>query len=431
MNVKSRNECDVRSITRIVCIMSYTSSASCLMSSLLDSHPNIISLPDNVVSDFQDFWDMNSSLSLDLLLEAFIVKYTIIFDARTTHKSLEGTAETGEARGFTTLGADRESYLEVDRSIFKSYMKEYIDEDLPVSRKLFFQAMHVAYSKALQREVSDPIIVFGLHSLTHPKRIKGLMEDFSDVYFLNMVRHPLRATASRFRRQVTHGISTSHFHRIISGVSRSGVTHPSTISDRWKAVRMEDLHSFPEQSMRHICHWLELPWDKVLLESTINGMKWWNEKQSMQISGFNTSISSQSFEEYLPMLDSIRLEILLGSKCTSWGYKIPWRNENPIIKLLILPFLFVPFKMEIIAWSNIMANIRQEEKSFIKKMWQYSRTLVGGFGLGRIALFRAWVQIIFRHQRNVPLGEWAKSLQLELQTNPSANFSAHNTKDVL
>jgi hypothetical protein len=206
--------------------MGYTSSASCLMSSLLDSHPNIISLPDNVVSDFQDFWDINNSLSLDLLLDAFLVKYSIIFDARITPESLKGTAESGEARGFTTLGSERKSYLEVDTSIFKSYMKEYIDNDHPISRKLFFQAMHVAYSKALNREVNDPIIVFGLHSLTHPQRIKGLMEDFSDVYFLNMVRHPLRATASRFKRQINHGISISHFHRIITGVSRSGVTDP-------------------------------------------------------------------------------------------------------------------------------------------------------------------------------------------------------------
>ena len=428
MNAESGYECDVRSVTRIVCIMGYTSSASCLMSSLLDSHPNIISLPDNVVSSFQDFWDINSSLSLDLLLDAFLVKYTTIFDARTTPEGLKGTAESGEARGFTTLGPDRKSYLEVDRSTFQSYMREFIVDTHPVPRKLFFQAMHVAYSKALNQEVSDPIIVFGLHSLTHPQRIKGLMEDFSDVYFLTMVRHPLRATASRFKRQVINGISASHFHRIITGVSRSGVTDPSTISNRWKAVRMEDLHRFPEQSMRHICHWLDLPWNKVLLESTINGKKWWNEKQSLQISGFNTSISSQSFEEYLPKLDSLRLEILLGSKCTSWGYKIPWWSENPIVKLLVLTLLLAPFRMELLAWSMIMENIRQEKKSFIKKLWPYSRTLLGGYGLGRIALFRAWLQIIYRHQRNVPLGEWAKSLQLDSLENPSAKLRSHNTK---
>ena len=431
MNAESRHECHVRSVTRIVCIMGYTSSASCLMSSLLDSHPNIISLPDNVVSDFQDFWDINSSLSLDLLLDAFLVKYTIIFDARTSPESLKGTAESGEARGFTTLGPDRKSHLEVDRLIFRSYMKEFIGDAHPVPRKLFFQAMHVAYSKALNQEVSNPIIVFGLHSLTHPQRIKGLMEDFSDVSFLTMVRHPLRATASRFKRQVKYGISASHFHRIITGVSRSGVTDPSTIYNRWKAVRMEDLHRFPEQSMRHICRWLELPWDKVLLKSTINGKKWWNEKKSLQISGFNTSISSQSFDEYLPIIDSLRLEILLGSKCTSWGYKIPWGNENTIVKLLVLPLLLIPFKMEIIAWSIIMVNIRREKKSFIKKMWSYSRTLLGGYGLGRIALFRAWLQIIYKRKRNISLSEWTKSLQPDSLENPSADLRNQNTEDRL
>ena len=282
------NNIDVHSLERVVCIMSYTSSASGLMASLFDDHPNVLMFPDNVISSFQDFWEENSSLSLDLLLVKFLDKYTTIFDARTTPAGLEGSAETGEARGFTTLGSDRKEFLEVDRSSFKLHMRELIGDTHPVPRKLFFQAMHVSYSKALGRQVKDPIIVFGLHSLGHPGRFEGLVEDFSDVWFLYMVRHPVRATASRLRMQIKSGlVGASSFYRIIRGVSTGGLTDPSVPANRWKAIRMEDLHRAPEDNMKNICHWLHLPWNKALLQSTIHGKQWWNQKVSAQISGFN------------------------------------------------------------------------------------------------------------------------------------------------
>ena len=49
------NNIDVHALERIVCIMSYTSSASGLMASLFDNHPNVLMFPDNVISGFQNF----------------------------------------------------------------------------------------------------------------------------------------------------------------------------------------------------------------------------------------------------------------------------------------------------------------------------------------------------------------------------------------
>lgn len=402
MNAESEYEYDVRSVNRIVCIMSYTSSASCLMSSLLDNHPNILSFPDNIISSFQDFWDINSALSLDPLLDAFLDKYTTIFDARTTPKDLKGTAESGEKRGFTTLGSDRKEYLEVDRTVFKRYMKVFIGDAHPIPRKLFFQAMHVAYSKALDREVSDPIIVFGLHT-AYPRRINALMEDFSDVHFLKMVRHPLRAIGSRFRRQIVNGIGLSHFHKLINGVSRSGFTYPSTSTNRWRAIRMEDLHQTPKKTMKNISHWLDLPWNEVLLESTINGKQWWNEKGGLQISGFNTAISSQTFEDYLSKIDSLRLYIMHARKCSAWGYETPWWSNSFLSKLLVFPLFIFPFKIELMAWSSMMTSIRHSKEPLIKRVWLLLRVIIGGYGLGRIGLFRAWLFTIRGHQTVVEL----------------------------
>jgi len=394
---------DIDSVNRVVCIMSYTSSASGLMASLFDNHPNVLMFPDNVISSFQVFWKENNSLSLDSLIDKFLERYTTIFDARTTPEGLEGSAETGESRGFTTLGLDRNEHLEVNRILFRSYMTEFVGDNHPVSRKLFFQAMHLAYSKALGQKVIDPIIVFGLHNLTFPERYKGLIEDFSDVYFLTMVRDPLRATASRFRRQIKVGVAISHFKKIMSGISRGGVTSSSTTQNRWRAIRMEDLHQSPDETMKNICNWIDLPWSNVLLESTIHGKKWWNEKQSIQVSGFNTAFTSQNFDEYLSQLDRIRLSVLLSRKCASWNYSVPWWSSNIIAKLLVFPLLLIPFRMELMVWSKIIVEILKERTPLAKKVWLCLRTLSGGIVLGRLALINAWLITLVSNPKEVQL----------------------------
>jgi len=402
MNREIDNKFDVKSLNRVVCIMSYTSSASCLMSSLMDNHPNILMFPDNVLASFEDFWQKHCHLSFDKIILKFIEQFNTIFDARSSKKNYQGP-ESGNNRGFTSMGPDRNDFLQVDVDEFQNWMKVFIDDEYPISRKIFFQAMHLSYSKALKRKVKDPIIVFGLHSLTHPYRFSALMEDFSDVTFLTMVRNPLRASGSRFRRQVFNGISLSHFHRMIIGLSLGGTSDIFKPSYQWRAIRMEDLHKNPEQTMRNICNWLDLEWNNSLLQSTVNGKKWWNEKGFIQESGFSTRISSQTYNEYLSNFDSMRLNILFVKKCISWKYKTPWWSRGIFSKLILALLLLFPFKIELITWASLIKKIKNDNKPFLIKSILYAMVIIGGFGLGRLALIKSWFYMIKLRRKEVPL----------------------------
>ena len=156
---QNKYEIELQSLERIICIMSYTSSASCLMSSLFDNHPNVLMFPDNVIQSFEDFWQNNGALNINLLIDVFVDKYSIIFDARTLPKGYMGKAETGEARGFTRLGPKQNEYLSVNINNFKQNMEKYIGDVYPVSRKLFFKAIHLSYSKSLGRKIINPVII--------------------------------------------------------------------------------------------------------------------------------------------------------------------------------------------------------------------------------------------------------------------------------
>jgi hypothetical protein len=397
------NNIDVHSLERVVCIMSYTSSASGLMASLFDNHPNVLMFPDNVISGFQNFWEKNQDLSLDAQLDNFLIKYVTIFDARETPTGLEGSAETGESRGYTTLGINRDEYLLIDRLLFKRNVKELIGDVYPVSRKLFFQAIHIAYNQALGREIKDPIIVFGLHNLTFPERIKAIKEDFSDISFLTMVRNPINATGSRFRSQLKASLAISHFKKIMNGIANGGTFDPSTDPGQWKAVRMEDLHRSPDKTMKKICDWLNLEWNNSLLESTIHGKKWWNEKQSMQISGFNPAIPAQNFDEFLSKFDQTRLNILLSHKSATWNYSNTSRGESFILKACLFPLLFIPFRIELIVWKKIISKIISKEISIFYKTWIILKTIMGGLLLGRLILLRSWINNFIKPHKEVEL----------------------------
>ena len=51
-----KTKIELDSLEQIVCVMNFTSSASCLLSSLFDNHPNVLIFPDNVIQDFEDLW---------------------------------------------------------------------------------------------------------------------------------------------------------------------------------------------------------------------------------------------------------------------------------------------------------------------------------------------------------------------------------------
>lgn len=355
------------------------------MTSLLDFHPNIISTPDDVLGGFHDFWCEMGHLNRNDLINKFIEYYAMLFDARLKNS---GNVYSGEILGFTKLGLNRDELLYVDKEKFKNSMKRLIIKKNQISRKLFFQSLHIAYAEALGRKINNPVIVFGLHNTNSPERLKTLLEDFKDVKFIQMVRNPVHVVASRFRWQSRVGKDVLRgFGRAIINASRGGVCDPTTPSGNWRAIRMEDLHLYPNKTLKKLCSWLEFPWDESLLKSTVNGKKWWNLKGSIQVSGFSKDIASQSFDEYLPFVDKLRISILLSRKCTSWKYHIPYFSGSIIAKLFILPFLIFPFKMEFMSLSFLGGDSSKNRNTLFFILWQ----IISGFLRVRLALFQVWL----------------------------------------
>ena len=383
MSTKPFPRIEAKQLNRVVAIMTYGRSGSGLMYSLLDNHPNVVSTPDCVLTSFYDFWEEYGHLPAKELVPSFVDYYAGMFDAREGIKGPRGGPDFGEYAGFTRLGPEKNERLEVDKAAFGERLTQIIGEEHPVSRRLFFQGLHVAYAEALGREVQDPIIVFGLHT-PGSLSVQPLVDDFPDAVFLQMIRHPIRCLGALFRH---HQVTGSGAPGRVGACSRR-IFYPPVGGPRWKGVRLEDLHESPRETLEKICGWLDLPWDDSLLHSTITGMQWWNENNTLAVSGFSTAISSRSYAEYIPAFDRFRLNVLMASIYLRWGYDLHPLYRGIAVRLIMLPLLMLPFKMEIVSMSSIKTS-RSGVRGFIQRLAAAGR----GYYLGKKFLLRVWVRL--------------------------------------
>ena len=289
----------LKDINKIIAVMAYARAASGLWSSLLDGHPNILTTPDCFIMNFSDFWKESGQLQLDELITAFIDKYNPIFDAREPCKCHGPHRNCGEYLGWTSMGPERDKFIYVDKEKFRTDVKELLGSEFPVSRKKFFQALHLAYTKGTGREISWPVFIsFGLHHGTVTK-VEKLLEDFPDTLFLQPVRNPLSGFGSLLRHyNRSKGLNFKDPFFMIKSMLYDGNIMAGK-SEQWRAFRLEDIHSNPHETLKKVCSWLELPWNDSLLKSTWNGLQWWNEKNTKQVSGFSKKIVGQKYEKYI------------------------------------------------------------------------------------------------------------------------------------
>lgn len=343
-------------LERVVAIVFYGRSGSYFMQSLLDWHPNVISMPPYLPPGFYEFWAQYGHLPGRELIDGFVDYYPVLFDARSQCKSPVCGFDAGEVSGLTRMGPERNEHLGVDRTTFIRSLENIIGNEDRVSRKWFFQAIHVAYTEALGRQINpDPIIIFQLHTPA-PSRALKLIEDFPDTLFLHVIRHPRQSLASHFAVYYKQG-NLAEPTGVMSGIFFGGVPILPEYKQHSRAVRLEDLHNHPRETLQKVCEWLGLPWDDMLMKSTFDGKQWWNVRGSAQISGFSKVTISNKYRKYITPLDKFRLDVLLAPKYQAWNYVIPrWYLSTPV-KLLTLPLLSIPFKMEFITvWASLKPN---------------------------------------------------------------------------
>jgi len=335
----------------VVAIQNYGPSGSLFLQSLLDYHPNILSIPALYIRDYFEFWDnLNDNNKKNNVISSFIGKHSYWFDS---------SLASAHGWGLDQMGDSMNEKIFISEKIFRNKLEDFFLNVSIIDRKQFFIAVYLAYAHAIKKDFKYPVIIsFPIHSL--PKHYaQHLVDDFKDVQFVYTIRESVQCIGSLINHVIKYKAPLNPVECAFSQILDNYCQHVgksfyvygdrpyfNNYTNQSKAVKLEDLHTKPKVTMFKLVKWLEIEWDDCLLKSTFDGKKWWNRPESKRLSGFGNRIIKQKYKTIINKFDRIRLHALLYKKHVIWNYKTHWFAEYLTMRFLIFFSLVLPFKSE-------------------------------------------------------------------------------------
>ena len=122
-----------------------------------------------------------------------------------------------------------------------------------------------------------------------------------------------------------------------------------------KAVKVEDLHHSPKETLDKIINWIDIPWHECLLQSSFLGVNWLFQPNKIYMEPFNPEIISiKKYTHLFTPLDHYRIAICFRKLYSAWGYKFP---DKPT-RLKLLLGIFSSFKIERLGGSTLLQRLK-------------------------------------------------------------------------
>lgn len=358
--------------TQLIGLYAWGASGSNFVQTLFDSHPQILMFPINSLMNFHtQLW---SEFSQIIHRPGFTHKKLVDACAKRLEPLFDGRLNPTQHQ-FDKLGVERQEYLWVDINIFKKALSDYLNlyskHHLDVNRKVFFIMIHFAYAQAQGQEISQKLYIF--HHLHIPENyldMKLTYEDFPSMKLLITQRHLMASMHSNLKRGalyfsddhsfenlIINGEFYKYYRHQILGTQNIHKRHPTPTC----FIKLEELHKYPERKMKEISEWLEIKWNNCLLESTINGLKYWGSNLSKKpFSGFSkTHHQSKQWKEVFSLLDCYTFAFLFTHHTNQYYF-----NRSSIRQLIGYLLVFKPTKLELKAlWK---AGLKKDTPAFKK-----------------------------------------------------------------
>lgn len=363
---------------RVIAIQNYGTSGTTLMHSLLDNHPQVMSMPYlhslPLYRVWNDFLKDKRPLTFEHIKTTILREFPLFFDVT-----------QGGDPSLTRLGLDKNQRVEVSEVDFFRHLAGYFSGKSPFTRRDFVVSVYLAWNRCFGESYADPCyLCYPIHS--QPRAYaKQLVADFPHVFFLHMIREPVQNMGSLMKHIDTNQMKNSLFKGTLTcAVSQilcrkslhweQGKVHDKTyckvpyfgeseqIQSRF--VRLEDVHRSPEATLQKVSHWLGIDFHPCLLESTFQGLAWHNRSESQSVSGFNQSIVRQQHHRYLNRFDKYRLRLLAHSEADYFGYyqSHAW---DPIARCFLPILLLLPFQSEF-STRRLKYRLRAMMKAYSK-----------------------------------------------------------------
>lgn len=333
------NDWDRLKSDKVIAIYSYGRGGSVLVQSLLDNHPNLIVTPGLLLSDFYLFYDEHKNLPPPELIDQFLTRHSTLFNPN----SIDSSDTRNFPLGLNSLGPERNQCFKVDREVFAKSLRELVsDTSKPFCRKTFFLAIHLAYARASATSHHEYLaIVFPIHVIA--AGAAQFMEDFPNAYHLFCIRDPIQSFCSFY---VWFG-ATGLPHLLENIFFGGRLCDHAPCNANARALKLEDLHVQPRQTLERLVRWLDIPWSDSLMESTFQGLQWWGGSKSPLSETFCPERVQPKSWPFMPQGDLDRLQFLLRKRYEVWKYPLPSKGRNRFLFAISFPvLLLVPLRVE-------------------------------------------------------------------------------------
>ena len=344
---------------KLIAMTHFGRSGTGLIHSLIDGHPDVSTLPSIYFSQYfrQSSWKDLAANGFDKIVEKFIKKYEVLFDASArrpiaTHNKF--VAHFGQKDGMTKVGDQRDEVLKVDKILFCSELQRLMDYCEELSAYTFFNLVHLAYNKAINDFNSKSLIFYHIHNPDTYARL-NFVRLVPAAHWVMMVRDPIQSCESwileAFKSNEYSDIANK-IHSIMSEIDNVIYHKQSSIG-----VRLEDLKEHPRQTIPALCEWMGIEETESLYKMTAQGKKWWGDP------------SSPDFEkDGMEPFGQTSIKRKVGS--------IFSENDQFILKTLFYPFSvrfgyvqenFEQFKIDLQAIRPILGEMFDFEKTLLER----------------------------------------------------------------
>ena len=404
-------------------------SGSVFLQSLLDNHENIITFPATMLigglsgTHFDNFYQGVKDKNIEEIAIEFTKVYHTAFDSRNDVTACR----------LDKLGDLQNESIKVDIEKFRNIFLKLFDGKVDVNYKSIFVNAHIAWAIAQGKKLSSKLII--LHALHTPEdKMELYCLNFPDSKHLVCVRDPIPSHNSRFKHHINRSRifeGKVDFFRTLSdlnyplNMTRDLLFAFKTISkyagfENVRAVRNEDLHLRPKETLLRLCNFLDIEFKAQLLESTFFGLKHWGDDTILPRNGFAKEGPAEFIirESYFNRRDVSLVEDLINKRILHYGYsrltstrKISSRRLNRITR-----------------WETISLSSILNKDFCIVKLVIYSRILGSNFHklfikLISIFLDKSDAEIIVEWRKYVDMRvDLMKSYIAENKDNPEPKF---------
>ena len=322
----------VDEIPNVVTLKNFGRSGTGMFHSLIDGHKEVITTPSIFFSEYfhpshLDFFMKNGPQGVvDKLFE----RYPSFFDGlrpepveTVGHAKVYGLAAK---EGLLSLGSNNDEHIEIDKSKFRTIFDQELCKFKTIDLGTIFVALNIAYDKIVFPDHRSPKKVLFYHIHNPSRLVEDHMNSHLNPKNIVLIREPLQSLESwlykplKLDARANYTTIQSKFFGILSNMSSSRYD-----SGTYYGLRLEDIKAEPERTLGDVSAFLDISFDKSLLEMTSAGKKWWGDPVSPDYeaegsSPFGTKAIKRELGSVLSEDDLYFVEIMVAPFKRQFGY---------------------------------------------------------------------------------------------------------------